>query len=183
VLPVHGVGATGLPLKLPNEKPLLSWRVAILPYIEQDNLYKQFKMNEPWDSAHNKKLIEKMPDIYYPVGGVRKPGHTHLQMVIGPNAMQPVGTRIPASFPDGTSNTIAVVEASGSVIWTKPDDVMLPGKELPKDFRKKFGGLSPGGFNALLWDGQVRFIPDKMSDRTLGIALNPRDGMILPSDW
>ncbi len=45
-------------------KPLLSWRVAILPYIEQDNLYKQFHLDEPWDSDHNKKLLEQMPPLY-----------------------------------------------------------------------------------------------------------------------
>ena len=45
-------------------KKLLSWRVQILPYIEQDNLYKQFKLDEPWDSEHNKKLIRQMPRIY-----------------------------------------------------------------------------------------------------------------------
>src|SRR5262245_59728137 len=47
-----------------NGKPLLSWRVAILPYIEEDALYRQFKLDEPWDSPHNKKLIAKMPKIY-----------------------------------------------------------------------------------------------------------------------
>src|SRR5262249_33985180 len=48
-------------------KPLLSWRVAILQFIEQEdanNLYKQFHLDEPWDSEHNKKLIEKMPRLY-----------------------------------------------------------------------------------------------------------------------
>jgi RNA polymerase sigma factor (sigma-70 family) len=45
-------------------KPMLSWRVAILPYIEQDNLFKQFKLDEPWDSDHNKKLLALMPSTY-----------------------------------------------------------------------------------------------------------------------
>jgi prepilin-type N-terminal cleavage/methylation domain-containing protein/prepilin-type processing-associated H-X9-DG protein len=159
-----------------------TWNISILPFIEQDNLYKQFKFDEPWDSEHNKKLIPQMPKIYAPAKP-GKPGYTHLQMVIGPSAMQPTAARIPASFPDGTSNTIAVVEAAEPVVWTKPDDVMLPGKELPKDLRKKFGGLHPGGFNVVMWDGSVRFIRDSVSDRTLGIALNPSDGMVLPSDW
>lgn len=48
-------------------KPLLSWRIAILPFIEQQALYEQFKRDEPWDSEHNKKLIEKMPKLYAPV--------------------------------------------------------------------------------------------------------------------
>ena len=69
------------------------------------------------------------------------------------------------------------------MIWTKPDDVMFPAKELPKDFRRKFGGEFPGGFHACLWDGSVRFIPDSVSDRTLSFALNPADGFPLGNDW
>lgn len=181
-LPVYAIGAKGMPLKNATDKPLLSWRVALLPYIEQDTLYKQFKLDEPWDSPNNKKLIEQMPKLYAsPKPG--KAGYTHLQMVIGPNAMSPYNVRMPTSFPDGTSNTIAVVEAAEPVIWTKPDDVMMPGNQWPKDFRKKFGGLKPGGFNALLWSGEVKFIPNTMSDRTLGFALNPRDGQVLGKDW
>jgi prepilin-type processing-associated H-X9-DG protein len=76
-----------------------------------------------------------------------------------------------------------VVEATEPVIWTKPDDVMLPGKELPKDFRKRFGGLYPGGFNVVMWDGSVRFVADSVSDRTLGLMVDPRDGQPVPSDW
>jgi hypothetical protein len=50
-------------------KLLLSWRVAILPYIEEEALYKQFKLDEPWDSEQNKKLSEKMPKVFAPVRG------------------------------------------------------------------------------------------------------------------
>jgi prepilin-type processing-associated H-X9-DG protein len=181
-LPIHAVGPNGIPLKNPNEKPLLSWRVALLPYLEQDTLYREFRLNEPWDSAHNKKLIEKMPRTYAPVNKPGKPGYTHLQMVVGPRALKP-GMSIPASFPDGTSNTIAVVEAAEPVIWTKPDDVMLPGKEPPKDLKKKFGGLFPGGFNVVMWDGSVRFVRDTVSDRTLGLLMDPTDGQVIPGDW
>jgi prepilin-type processing-associated H-X9-DG protein len=53
------------------------------------------------------------------------------------------------------------VEAAEPVIWTKPDDVMLPGRRLPKDLKKRFGGQFKGGFNALMWDGSVRFVIDR----------------------
>lgn len=182
VLPIYAIGAKGQPLKNQNDKPLLSWRVAILPLIEQDNLYKQFKLDEPWDSPHNKALIPLMPRIFAPESA-GKPGYTHLQMVVGPGALSHFGMRMPVSFPDGTSNTIAVVEAANPVIWTKPDDIILQQNQWPKDFRKRFGGQRPGGFNALMWDGSVRTIRDSVSDQTLGIALNPRDGLPLPADW
>jgi prepilin-type processing-associated H-X9-DG protein len=181
-LPVHAVGPKGMALQNPKDKPLLSWRVALLPYIEQHTLYSEFKHDEPWDSPHNKKLIEKMPKIYAPPKP-GKPGYTHLQMVIGPNALSPVGTKMPASFTDGTSNTIAVAEAAQPVIWTKPDDIMLTGKEVPKDLKKKFGGLHPGGFNVVMWDGSVRFVKDSVSDINLQRAINPRDGQVLGPDW
>ena len=45
-------------------KPLLSWRVLILPYLEQDALYKEFHLDEPWDSEHNRALIDRMPATY-----------------------------------------------------------------------------------------------------------------------
>jgi prepilin-type processing-associated H-X9-DG protein len=182
-IPIHGTGPKGAALKNANEKPLLSWRVELLPYVEQQELYNQFKLDEPWDSENNKKLIEKMPKLYAPAAKPGKAGHTHTQMVVGPSAMPLPVARIPASFPDGTSNTIAVVEAAEPVIWTKPDDVMFPNKELPKDFRKKFGGQFPGGFNVLLWDGSVRFVADTVSDKTLSFALNPSDGEVLGKDW
>lgn len=180
-LPIHAIGAKGMPLGNDKDKPLLSWRVAILPYIEQDELYKQFKLNEPWDSPNNKKLIEKMPNVFAPVAKPGKAGYTHLQMVVGPSAMQP-GARL-TSIIDGTSNTIAVVEAAEPVIWTKPDDVVVPGKDMPKDFKKKFGGQFPGGFNVAMWDGSVRFVPDSVSERTLWSAITPAGGEVLGPDW
>ncbi|MDY3560997.1 DUF1559 domain-containing protein [Gemmata sp. JC673] len=177
-LPIHGTGASGTKLTKATDKPLLSWRVALLPYIEQDALYKQFKLDEPWDSENNKKLIEKMPNIYAPVQKPGKPGYTNLQMVIGPKAMPPLATTLVA-ITDGTSNTLAVVDAAEPVIWTKPDDVMLPEKEFPKDLKKKFGGQFKGGFQALFWDGSVRFIADTIDEKTLRALITPAGGEVI----
>ncbi|HEY1188978.1 MAG TPA: DUF1559 domain-containing protein, partial [Gemmata sp.] len=181
-LPIHGTGAKGAPLTKATDKPLLSWRVALLPYLEQNELYKQFKLDEPWDSENNKKLIEKMPNIYAPVQKPGKPGYTRVQMVIGPKAMQVTDDKL-VSITDGLSNTLAVVDAAEPVIWTKPDDVMLPGKELPKDLKKRFGGQFPKGFVALFWDGSVRFVSETVSDKTLGALLTPSGGEVLNGDF
>ncbi|HMF14410.1 MAG TPA: sigma-70 family RNA polymerase sigma factor, partial [Gemmataceae bacterium] len=67
-------------------KPLLSWRVALLPFLEQDNLYKQFRLDEPWDSAHNKKLLARMPEIYL-VPGQEANNATFYQVFVGPSTM------------------------------------------------------------------------------------------------
>src|SRR5262249_33685587 len=137
-------------------KPLLSWRVAILPFIEQKALYDQFKLDEPWDSPPNLKLLDKMPKIYAPVGGVKTkaPHSTFYQAIVGPGAAWELrprpnaglfnaeGMRFPADFRDGTSNTILVVEGREAVPWTKPEDVRYDPKKAPP----KLGGLFKDGF-------------------------------------
>jgi prepilin-type processing-associated H-X9-DG protein len=160
-------------------KPLLSWRVLILPFIEQDDLFKQFHLDEPWDSDHNKKLLERMPRTYS--SSPDKPTHqTHYQGFHGKGAFfeGKKGITI-AEIPDGTSNTIMVVEATGSVPWTKPEDLPYdPSKPLPK-----LGGLFPGGFNAAFCDGSVRFISDKVKPETLHLLIQRNDGTPIPNDF
>ena len=137
-----------------NGKPLLSWRVAILPYIEQDPLYKQFKLDEAWDSDNNKKLLDKMPTTYAPPLGKFEKGQTLYQSFSGPGAL--MGGK-PVKFQnilDGTSNTFMVIEAGDAVAWTKPADVAFDAKKpLPK-----LGGIFDGAFNVAMCDGSVRFI-------------------------
>jgi uncharacterized protein (TIGR03067 family)/prepilin-type processing-associated H-X9-DG protein len=162
-------------------KPLLSWRVAILPYIEQDNLYKQFKLNEPWDSAHNIKLAEKMPDLYRaPTSEKVKPGHTHYQVITGPDTLYPKPTNKPRfqQITDGTSNTLLVVEASTAVSWTKPEDVVYD----PKNALPKFGGLFSDGFNAAWCDGSVRFISSRADPMALRAVITPSGGEVFDPD-
>ena len=135
-------------------KPLLSWRVAILPYIEQDNLYKQFKLDEPWDSENNIKLSQVMVKTYMMPGDKKaKPGFTNYRVFYGNGAMFDLVKGTPlASITDGLSNTWMVVEAAESTNWAKPDDFEFdPKKELPK-----FGNFFRG-FHVLKGDGSVRF--------------------------
>ncbi len=107
-------------------KPLLSWRVAILPYIEQDNLYRKFKLDEPWDSEHNKPLgevaIKTYTDPRSPLG--TPPNHTFYKVFVGKQTVfdRFIGTKL-QSIPDGTSNTLMVAAAGMSVPWSKPADI------------------------------------------------------------
>src|SRR5262245_11270109 len=148
-----------------GKKPLYSWRVAILPFIEEDKLYKEFKLDEPWDSDNNKKLLDKLPKVYAPVTGKPKDKTaTHYQVLVGGGAMfdAKAKTRI-AGVPYGLSNTIMIVEAEEPVPWSKPADLTYdPKKELPK-----FGGLFKEGFNAAFADGATRFISKANAEKLL----------------
>ena len=171
----------GFPTAIPDKtgKPGLSWRVAILPYIEQENLYKLFKLDEPWDSPHNKPLLHKMPKIFAPpftdpngwtfLRGFTGPG-TWLPPQTGP---RPKGIRI-TDITDGASNTILVAEAADPVIWTKPEEMEFGPNKVPK-----IGGVFGTGTNVLLADGSVRFLRKGFDQRTLVNAIQIADGSIV----
>ncbi len=105
-------------------KPMLSWRVAILPFLEQQALFNDFKLDEPWDSAHNKALLGRMPPTYAIPGAEAGPGMTFYRGFSGEHTLfdprHNLGIRI-AQITDGTSNTLAIVETKEAVPWTKPD--------------------------------------------------------------
>jgi hypothetical protein len=141
-------------------KPLLSWRVAILPYMDGEDLYKEFDLEQPWDHPTNKKLIAKMPK-YFAVPNIAAPeGMTHYRAFTGPDMPFEPGRRLTmVGISDGTSNVIGAFEAKEPTIWTKPDDLEYNAKgPLPKF------GVSPLGFNAMFLDATVRFLPLPMPD-------------------
>jgi prepilin-type processing-associated H-X9-DG protein len=154
-------------------KPLLSWRVAILPYIDQGALYSRFKLDEPWDSPHNQALLSMMPSVYKCPSdpGLDGTFTTTYQAIAGPGAMFDGNQKISiAQVIDGTSVTLMVAESNIPVPWTKPDDLPHPpGTPWP------FGSKHPGGFNALFVDGSVRFLRSTIVPAALG-ALVTRAG-------
>jgi hypothetical protein len=171
-------------------KPLLSWRVYILPFIEQQALYEQFHLDEPWDSEHNRTLIERMPVIYLSPNSTAGPGKTIYLGNAGKDGVfvpaagagreQPLGLPI-MKITDGTSNTIMVVEAgnAAAVTWTKPDD-FVPRADNPL---QGLIGTRPGGFLALLCDGSVRFIAESIDKNTLKALFTAGGGEATPADY
>src|SRR6516164_5831063 len=148
----------------------LSWRVYLLGYLggDAEKLYRQFKLEEPWDSPHNRKLLPLMPAVYAAVGDAKaEPGHTFYQVFVGPGALysSPESWARPTDVRDGTSYTLAVVEAAEAVPWTKPQDVRCD--VLAKQPLPKLGGLFDGDANACLADGRVVFIPRTVPEKVV----------------
>jgi hypothetical protein len=160
-------------------KPLLSWRVAILPFLEEADLYKQFKLDEPWDSDNNKKLVEKMPKVYTPVRVKSKAGETYYQTFTGKGTLfvDNVAKYTLGNIPDGTSNTGFVYEAGEPVIWSKPADLVYDEKKLPK-----LGGIFDGEMLVGMGDGSVRHFKKNPDEQHLRYVIMPDDGMVIDFD-
>jgi RNA polymerase sigma factor (sigma-70 family) len=147
-----------------GKTPLLSWRVAILPYIGQNALYQEFKLDEPWDSPHNKKLIAKMPPIYEPAGpDQREEGLTYWQVFTGADTVFNGKKKMAiADIKDGPANTILVIEGKKPVTWTKPADLTLLNDEEIKILAKakKRANIETimknAGFEFAKWDIESR---------------------------
>lgn len=162
-------------------KPLLSWRVAILPFIEGGELYNRFRLDEPWDSPHNLELAKRMPNVYVCPSATFGPGETSYKTFVPLDPMKPRPALRIAQFLDGTSNTMTIAESSSPVIWTKPEDV-------PFDFDarerarapEELGSRHPNGFNAALADGSVRFFRQPIDPELLKALITPAGGEIIP---
>ena len=157
-------------------KPLLSWRVLILPFVEGgDELYKEFNLDEPWDSDHNKPLLAKMPAVFRnPNSAVAGEGKTNYLTPRGEKTIFPNDKgMLLKDITDGLSNTFLTLEVSDekAVEWTRPDDFEYD----ESDPLKGLLGLRPGGFLAGLADGSVRFIASTTDPATLK-ALFTRNG-------
>jgi hypothetical protein len=177
-------GAGGPGFQGPAEfsgKALLSWRVAILPFIGEQELYQRFKLDEPWDSPHNKALLKKMPRIFAPPGkATADPGTTYYQVFVGPHAgfEKHRALRLAPDFIDGTSNTILIVEAATAVPWTKPEDLHYSADEpLPQ-----LGGLFGNVFNAAFADGSVFALSKTCDQDALRKVITRDDGFPVDID-
>ena len=161
-----------------NGKALLSWRVKILPFIDEQALYDQFHLDEPWDSEHNIKLLSRMPDIYVDPNTATPPGMTVYQRPLGEKLI--MNSDAGGNFrkiTDGTANTIIAVETlpDAATAWTKPKDVAI---DLDKPKSKLFDSKR-AGFNALLADGSALYLSDDTDASMLKALLTARGGEVV----
>jgi prepilin-type processing-associated H-X9-DG protein len=165
-------------------RPLLSWRVAILPHLGYQSLYQRFHLDEPWDSRYNRALLAEMPpEFKCPSLAARKSGRTGYLVVVGPPSdMASVNTPFELNrgveireITDGTSNTILVFETDALVPWTKPDDLQWAQGSPPPDVTTPH----PGGTHALFADGSTRLIKTTISPDTLRSLLTINGGEVV----
>jgi len=164
--------------------PLLSWRVAILPYLGYRPLYERFHLDEPWDSPHNVALLEEMPaEFACPAGPGRRAAKTGYLVIVGPvNDYGSINTPFDPTrgvdfreITDGTSNTILVIESDSPVPWTKPDDLhWARGGPLPP-----MSSPHKGGTHALFADGATRFLKHTIDPNILRGLLTINGGEVL----
>jgi prepilin-type processing-associated H-X9-DG protein len=148
-----------------NGKPMHSWRVLILPFIEQQALYDQYDFNEPWNGPHNSLLARTMPSIFRcPSDTAYKGATTNYVAIVGPETVWQADHGVKFSeMKDGASMTIAVVEAAGAKVnWMEPRD--LPFTAVSQGINAKQGGgissAHPGAVIALFADGHTQTLSE-----------------------
>ena len=180
--PPFTVDATG--------KPLHSWRVLVLPYLEQSALYQQIRLDEPWDSAHNKQFHDEMPAIFRcPANTLGNPNRdTVYCMVVGKDMIGvPDGKGISIEkITDGTSNTILIVERKTPVCWMEPTDVLQEHAYLGVNKHEQGIGSEHRGVVVVgLCDGSSHFLKEEIDIKHLkGVltkagseSINLREGL------
>ncbi len=151
-------------------QPPHSWRVAILPVIGYGDLYKEYKFDQPWDSPDNKRFAKKMPELYR--CSPQAKDSTQFQMLVGDGAFD-TGRRPPrmADITDGTSNTIALIQASAEVPWTKPEDLTYSAQGRPFS-------LAPSRLVGLA-DGNAIELPSKLEEKQLRALITRAGGEVI----
>jgi RNA polymerase sigma factor (sigma-70 family) len=172
---VHGHLPTDILGK--DGKPLLSWRVAILPQLDNEFLYSQFKLDEPWDSEHNKKLLAHMPKVFRSSAqGDGPASETYFQGFVGPGAGFEAGKKLGyMDFHDGTSNTVMLAEAGPPVPWTRPADRPYdPKKPLPA-----MDGPYTDRIITVFWDGSPHDLRWNLEERLYRLLIERADATVV----
>lgn len=182
----------------PDGKPWHSWRVLILPFLEEADLHQTYDFSQPWDSPKNMAIMERMPKVFRDPAADAKGSSTHYAVLVGDstlfaparngtmkaaddrNVVGNSGLRI-AEVTDGTSNTImvATVDPARKIPWTKPEDIAVGDDGPSIGTPDGIAALHPAGAGKVglvaITDGSVRALATTIDPKTLA-ALATRNG-------
>jgi RNA polymerase sigma factor (sigma-70 family) len=192
-----------------DNQPLLSWRVALLPYLHENELYQQFHLNEPWDSPHNRALASRMPAVFETPAAPAPSGQTRIRGFVGKGAVfdptltavevkavvgadkaagpddarpreYPRGVTI-AEIPDGTAGTVLAAVARDATPWTKPGDLpFVPGQQV---LSSVLDDSNPRGYVLFMCNGAIHLLKKNYADSQVFQAMITRaGGEIYPLD-
>jgi prepilin-type processing-associated H-X9-DG protein len=168
-------------------KPMHSWRVLMLPYLEQGALFNQYNMNEPWDGPTNSQISSTIIPTYDSPTDAAVGATADYLIVAGPetifDAAKPAKM---AEIVDGTSNTILVVESVGSGIgWSEPRDLSLANLDLTINGTpgNSIRSGNAQGASVLFADGSVRFLKNGTDPQVLRALLTKGGGEVVPGDF
>jgi hypothetical protein len=166
-------------------RPLHSWRVLLLPFVECERLYREVRLDEAWDSPHNSQVFAasespdkpeapRMPYVFRCPSDPERGPLTNYVMIVGPRTLSngPNSVR-PKEITDGASNTIAVVETYGvGIRWYEPRDLHVDEMSFKINDPEYFGIASYHkiGANVGFADASVRFVPDSTDPRAVEAA-------------
>lgn len=169
----------------------LSWRVALLPYLDQKSLYDQFDLAKDWNHPRNQPMWEKRPTFYdSPWQPPTNTATTPFQVFTGPDTLFPADAKGALSLeeiPDGTANTILFAQAATPVPWTQAADMVLT-KTPVHGWQGVYNygplPLPQDRFFVVMADATVRMVDRrKINDDLLRQLINPRDGAKLQLNW
>ncbi len=167
-------------------KPLLSWRVLILPYLGEEELYDKFNVNAAWDDMQNQQVTYgEMPSVYRHPDTDAWATDTVYHMVTGAGTLFPKsGPLGPRQVTDGADKTILLVESPASTIWTEPADLdfAATGGTINSSGGTDLGGVTDGGVCVVTVDGRGHFLNETTSPMTVNALITPQGGEPLPDD-
>ncbi len=187
----HDDHGTYPPAYIPDSsgKPMHSWRVLLLPYLDYEWLYEMYNFREPWDSEQNLSVAQQMPHVY---GCPADPdaiaiGETNYMVIVGPETMFPGAQPMKLSqISDGSANTILVVETPlTGATWTEPKDIDATQMmfQVNGSLGREIGSMHPGGAYVVTADGQTHFVSDSASTTILRALITPNGGEgLTPND-
>jgi prepilin-type processing-associated H-X9-DG protein len=165
-------------------RPLHSWRTLILPYFEQTRLYESIDLAKPWNDPANARALATSVSAYHCPSSPGEPNTTTYLATTAPSGCLIPGQLRPLSeITDAHESTLMVMEAGEehAVPWMTPVDAY---EALVMSFGPTTKVHHPGGANAGLVDGSVRFLKTNISAKTLRALMSIAGGEeLLPQDW